>query len=566
MKKIFTLIAFTSVVAILNAQNFTQVWRKTAQSGASDFPWFTSTTNLVRTMTYNPVTDKVYVALSNAAIGQADTVYILDANTGNRVGTLSKSGTGMGTEAFKHLRIRVANDGAIYSSSLSVTAGSFQRSKIYRWASEADTATVSSIVTGERCGDVMSVVGTGVNTKIYLAGNSYAFDYSSPAVRDSTAQKIYVCTTVDGITFTKTDSIRFIAPLVSGRINWFKSLEAVSENILDGFWAKNFNHQAYKINVSGTPGAYVGSIGLSITAGNGNGEVSTAYGNVRYLVTPGNKKYLGFAGAFFTGIPATANTGVVMKMIDVTDEANLKTVGTDTLRGVNNTDTLLRNTTNTLGNGDVAYKFNGDGSYNVFYLITHNGVACTRSATTLPVELSKFTTQLVKNNVKLNWNTANEVNNVGFEIEKSINGEKFSKIGFINPKSNTQNSYEFIDENATNTKASTIYYRLKQIDKDGKFSFSNVELVKLPNSKAFSISTFENPFKNDIKLLIGAEKETPLTISLTNTKGQVVKTIKYTVQKGNTNVVLPALELSKGQYFVTITDGSSKQTISILKN
>ncbi|MFY7964837.1 MAG: hypothetical protein ACOVO1_08055, partial [Chitinophagaceae bacterium] len=395
-----TLIAFTSFVAILNAQNFTQVWRKTAQSGASDLSWFNTTSSSVRSLAYNAVTNKLYVALTSGT-ATGDSVFIINPNTGAVEGKLRRDGVGIGGEIFKNLRVRVSEDGFIYSSSLSVTDAvnaNIQRCKIYRWASEADTAILAaSFVTSERCGDALGITGTGVDTKIYVAGPAYARDYIG--VNDSTAQKIYILTTTNGLNFTKTDSIRLISTKTSGAAPWIRSLDPIGTNITDGLWVNHLGRTVNRLDVVGTPGAYTASIGLAVTAGNNNGQASNAYGNVKYLKTIGNKKYIAMAGAWFSGITATTNTNVVMRMVDVTDEANLKTVGTDTLRGVNNTDTLLRNSNNVNGAGDVAFKDNGDGSYNIYYLSTNNGFACTRSAITLPVELSKFTAQLVKNNV-----------------------------------------------------------------------------------------------------------------------------------------------------------------------
>lgn len=567
MKKMYTLAVFILSIGVINAQSFTQLWRKTAQAGASDLPWFNNTSGFVRSIAYNPATNKLYATLTSGS-STGDSIFIFNANTGNVEGKLRRDGVGIGTEPFKNVRIRVSDDGAIFSSSISVVDpvnANIQRCKIYRWASEADSATLAvSFLTSERCGDALGVTGTGINTKLYVAGPDYARDYTG--VRDSTAQKIYILSTIDGLTFTKTDSVRIMSIKTSGRQAWIRSLDPIGPNVTDGFWVNNQNRSVTKLNVTGTPGAYTASIGLEITSGVSNGQASSAYGSVKYLQTPGNKKYIAMAGAWFSGITATTNSSVVMRMLDVTDPAAVTTVGNDTLRGVNNIDTLLRNSNNVNSFGDVAYKQNGDGSYDVFYLSANNGIACTRSATTLPVELSKFTAQLVKNNVKLIWATASEINNAGFEVEKSISGEKFAKIGFLQAKGNSQNNYEFIDINAVNTKASEVYYRLKQTDKDGKFSYSNVEVVKMPSKNIFTAATFENPFNNQIKLQVGVEKESIVSINITNVKGQLVKSTKASLQKGNNNITIIANDFASGQYFITLTNGSVNQTLSVIKN
>lgn len=562
MKKIYILMMLTVITSMLNAQNFTGVWRKTTQPGASDFPWLSNTNGLVRTIAYNSTTNHLYVGLTNGS-GTGDSVFILNTANGAQVGKLRRDGLGFGNEPFKNLRIRVSSDGAIYSSSLSVVDGTIQRCRVYRWASEADTATLaSSFVTTERCGDALAVTGTGTNTKIFVAGPAYA---TENGIRDSSAQKIYVLTTVDGIVFTKTDSIRLISTITNGAQPWIRSLDAIGENITDGFWINNQGRTLNRLDVVGTPGAYTASIGFSIPAGNGSGQASNAYGSVKFLKTSGNKKYVAMAGVHFTGITRSVNSGVVMRMVDVTDEANLVVTGTDTLRGVNGTDTLLLHNTNVNSSGDVAFKDNANGSYDVFYLSTNNGIACTRSATTLPVELSNFNTQLLKNAVKLTWSTHNEINNEGFEIERSMNGITFTKIGFVKTKGNANDTYEYIDEQAVKSKSSTIYYRLKQLDKDGKYSFSIIKAIKLPSDKSFSLSLLQNPIKDEIKLVINATAERDMTIIVTNNNGQPISNRKIIVKQGVNNLILPANKLARGVYHISLQAANEKQTLSIIK-
>lgn len=562
MKKIYILLMLIAASSILNAQNFTGIWRKTTQPGASDFPWLSNTNGLVRTIAYNATTNHVYVGLTSST-ATGDSVFILNATNGTQIGKLRRDGTAIGNEPFKNLRIRVSSDGAIYSSSLSVADGTIQRCKIYRWASEADTATLaSSFVTTERCGDALAIIGSGINTKLFVAGPAYA---TENGVRDSSAQKIYILTTVDGLVFTKTDSIRLISTITSGAQPWIRSLDAIGDNITDGFWVNNQGRTLNRIDVVGTPGAYTASIGFSIPAGNGIGQASNAYASVKYLKTPSNKKYVAMAGVHFTGITRSVNSGVVMRMVEVTDEANLIVTGTDTLRGVNGTDTLLLHNTNVNSSGDVAFKDNANGSYDVFYLSTNNGIACTRSATTLPVEFSYFNIQLLRNTAKLVWNTNNEINNAGFEIEKSTNGIHFNKIGFVKAKDNIADIYEYFDEKAAQSKASTLYYRLKQLDKDGKFSFSAIKTLKLPSEKSFSLSLLENPIKDEIKLVVNATIESDMTINVTNNNGQLITNRKITVKQGVNNLIIPANKLARGVYYISVQSASEKQTLSILK-
>ena len=95
----------------------------------------------------------------------------------------------------------------------------------------------------------------------------------------------------------------------------------------------------------------------------------------------------------------------------------------------------------------------------------------------VPVELTSFTASISGNEVTLNWITATEINNAGFELERrqisSVKNQmEWERIGFIEGKGTTTKpaNYSFVDENV---KTGTYQYRLKQIDYDGTFEFSN---------------------------------------------------------------------------------------------
>jgi len=113
----------------------------------------------------------------------------------------------------------------------------------------------------------------------------------------------------------------------------------------------------------------------------------------------------------------------------------------------------------------------------------------------LPVELTSFSVSFNKDKVLLNWTTATEVNNYGFEIETSTNPAiTWEVIGFVNGhgNSNSPNDYSFVYSNPL---SSDIYFRLKQIDKDGKFSYSSVIELKNNLVKEFILEqNYPNPF------------------------------------------------------------------------
>ncbi len=95
----------------------------------------------------------------------------------------------------------------------------------------------------------------------------------------------------------------------------------------------------------------------------------------------------------------------------------------------------------------------------------------------MPVELISFTAIAEKDKVLLQWRTETEVNNYGFDVERSVDGNYWDKIAFIQGygNSNAPKNYSFSDNYPPFGK---IYYRLKQVDNDGKFEYSNLVNIK----------------------------------------------------------------------------------------
>jgi Secretion system C-terminal sorting domain len=141
------------------------------------------------------------------------------------------------------------------------------------------------------------------------------------------------------------------------------------------------------------------------------------------------------------------------------------------------------------------------------------------SASILPIDLLYFK-GFAKNGLNLlNWATATESNNIGFDIERSNDGLLFSKIGFVKGfgNSNAQKQYNFTD----NTPLVGInYYRLKQKDNDGKFTYSPTIVLNQADKKQLLI--YPNPATNDFTLVTNEAK--PLPFSMANSLGRIVMT------------------------------------------
>jgi photosystem II stability/assembly factor-like uncharacterized protein len=178
----------------------------------------------------------------------------------------------------------------------------------------------------------------------------------------------------------------------------------------------------------------------------------------------------------------------------------------------------------------------------------------------IPVELTHFTAIAKNSNVELKWITATELNNSGFEIQRSINEEPFGKIAFVPGHGTTTEvqSYNYIDEKASGF----LRYRLKQIDYDGTFSFSDIVEVQSLFNLSFELSqNYPNPFNPITNISYTLPKGGRVTLTVYNTIGEVIGTLVNEVQAASRyEAVWDASMQTSGVYFYTLevapTDGS----------
>jgi len=168
----------------------------------------------------------------------------------------------------------------------------------------------------------------------------------------------------------------------------------------------------------------------------------------------------------------------------------------------------------------------------------------------LPVTLVYFTGKNEAQGSILNWKTTSETNNSGFDIEKSVDAKNFEKIGFVdgNGDSKENKTYNFTDQNPF----STTYYRLKQIDYDGKFEYSRIISVKNDLS---GISIYPNPAGNQL-FVKDLQKEENVTMR--NSAGQIILH-QTLLPKQPVNTI----HISNGLY--TITIGKETRKVMIRK-
>ena len=170
----------------------------------------------------------------------------------------------------------------------------------------------------------------------------------------------------------------------------------------------------------------------------------------------------------------------------------------------------------------------------------------------IPVELSSFTATVDQNNVELNWLTATETNNQGFEIERN-SGSGFEKIGYIPGFGTTteEHSYSFTDV----VKSSGNYsYRLKQIDFNGTFEYSKTVEVEAVLPNVYSLAqNYPNPFNPTTKITFSLAADSKVSLKVFDVLGQeVASLINQEMTAGVYNVDFNAAGFTSGVYFYRI--------------
>jgi hypothetical protein len=151
-----------------------------------------------------------------------------------------------------------------------------------------------------------------------------------------------------------------------------------------------------------------------------------------------------------------------------------------------------------------------------------NGAASISFPTSLPVTLLNFTSTLLNNTVKLQWQTTTEINSSYFLIERSNDGVNFSGIGKVNAagNSNAIKQYSFIDKTPL---ADEAFYRLKEVDLDGNYKYSNILLVKMPQVQPLII--MGNPVLNNLQLTIDNLQSSTSYLSIFDFTGRRLKSL-----------------------------------------
>jgi len=174
----------------------------------------------------------------------------------------------------------------------------------------------------------------------------------------------------------------------------------------------------------------------------------------------------------------------------------------------------------------------------------------------VPVELISFTHRIVNGEVILDWVTATELNNLGFEIQRSLDNNIFVTVGFIEGRGNstTNQYYSFTDESI----AGKVYYRLKQVDYNGSYNYSDViEVDGVTVSTLQLEQNYPNPFNPATTIKYQLGNDGFVNLKVFNSLGEEVAELVNEIQKGGSHqIIFIADNLPSGMYVYKLTSGN----------
>lgn len=190
------------------------------------------------------------------------------------------------------------------------------------------------------------------------------------------------------------------------------------------------------------------------------------------------------------------------------------------------------------------------------------------SSVALPVRFLGFNASSRDNNAILSWQIENEnALTDRYEIERTINGVDFKKVYTVAAKNNgnSTNSYALTDLNLSAIRSSGIfYYRIKQVDKDGHFVYSEIRNIRL-NSKGIAVAIFPNPIREFANMTIDIEQDADAIITVNDASGRQVKNVQMQLFKGLNIKKINMQALSGGSYILKVQTSSETKTLALVK-
>ena len=182
---------------------------------------------------------------------------------------------------------------------------------------------------------------------------------------------------------------------------------------------------------------------------------------------------------------------------------------------------------------------------------------------TLPLQLISFKGTLQENAAMLKWETTNENNTSHFEVERSINGQQFEKIGTVSASGNTSTTvkYSYTDYDVTKQSSAIVYYRLKLADKDAKYSYSNIINLNI-GQPSYPIVVYPNPVSDVLNLKVSLLSTQHIHVQVTDMQGRVLYRKTKLVRGGTEEININTKSWPAQSYSIRVTDNNNKVLIN----
>lgn len=181
---------------------------------------------------------------------------------------------------------------------------------------------------------------------------------------------------------------------------------------------------------------------------------------------------------------------------------------------------------------------------------THRGVITVIDP--VPVELTSFKVELADNLVLVVWETATEVNNLGFNIERRMEKGNWAKIAFIKGKGTSSSPQVYIYNDEEHLESGIYYYRIKQIDFNGTYRYYNKAQIEIKNSNSFELlQNYPNPFNPVTSIRYVVPEKSFIQIKIFNVLGNEVATLVNEEKSGGFyETTFDGSQLSSGIYYL----------------
>ncbi len=183
----------------------------------------------------------------------------------------------------------------------------------------------------------------------------------------------------------------------------------------------------------------------------------------------------------------------------------------------------------------------------------------------LPIQLISFGAKCIDNKVTLAWTTASEINNAYFSLERTKDGQSFEKV-LDYPGAGTSNNLKFYQVFDENPLFENSYYRLKQTDYDGKFTYSDIISVSCDHNNNFNLISVLQAQSDDIEINFVAEEGESYSYNLYNLSGQVLKQFSGNAISGLNSIHINNEDLTAGLYLVVLQNNEKSFSRKIILN